>query len=150
MFAAGVFACAEAAAPPIQSPLAGLVSIDANDTVPESPAPQPSPTPGSFHGTVRGYEPGPDTLASAVKLPNVKVTAYVRISVSTDSIGTGTVAGSTLTDANGDWQLPTLPGDEYIVTFVPPEGSKYRGVWAIATAHSGSNQSPWFIMLAVK
>jgi hypothetical protein len=99
---------------------------------------------------VLGYEPGPDTLASAVKLPNVKVTAYLRISMSTDSIGLGTIVASTVSDANGEWQLPTMPGDEYIVTFVPPEGSKYRGVWTIATAHQNSNQQAWFIMLPVK
>ena len=72
------------------------------------------------------------------------------MSTSLDSIGVGTVVANIVTDANGDWQLPTMSGGEYVVTFVPPDGSKYRGVWAVAIAHSGSNQQAWFIMLPVK
>lgn len=147
--AGAIAACADSTSP-IGSPLAGLARVGSNDSLPGSPPPPPTPTPGTFHGSVLGYEPGPDTLASAVKLPNVKVTAYVRVSMSLDSIGVGTVAASVVTDANGDWQLPTLAGGEYVVTFVPPDGSKYRGVWAIATAHEDSNQRAWFIMLPVK
>jgi hypothetical protein len=151
LIAAIAIACADGASSPIvRSPLDGLVEVGSNDSVPGYPPPQPAPTPGTFHGVVRGYEPGPDSGVAPVKLADVRVTAYERVSMSTDSIGVGTVAASVQSDANGDWQLPTLPGGEYVVTFDPPSGSRYRGVWTVATAYSGSNDFRWFVMLPVK
>ena len=84
-------------------------------------------------------------------LAGVRVTAYVRINpTATDSNGVGPQAASVLTDAAGIFQLPVLAGGEYIVTFSPPEGSKYRGGWSIGLADATSNASRWWIMLPEK
>jgi hypothetical protein len=137
------------------SPLAGLRRVSTNDSA-GSPTPPPpaNTTPGYFRGTVRGYSTanGPDTLASAVKLPNVRVTAYPRIESRADTLGTGPAAASVLTDANGEFTMPTIPGGEYIVTFNPqaPEDTQYRGVFTVATIHENSHEFPWFIMLPKK
>jgi hypothetical protein len=153
LISSGIIACADSGSEPIDdSPLAGLTRVTTNDS---STAPPPStPTPGYFRGTVRGYSTtsGPDTLATAVRLPNVRVTAYPRIESRTDTLGTGPAAGSVLTDANGEFTMPTMPGGEYIVTFNPqaPEDSQYRGGWTVTTVHERSQESPWFIMLPKK
>ncbi len=142
------FACADPAGPAV-SPLSGLVRVSANDTTPNAPPPQPA-APGSFHGTVRGYSPGPDTLNTAVRLPNVTVTAYPRVVSSTDTVGVGPLQAQVVTNAQGEFQLPTMPAGEYVVTFNPPSDSRYRGGWTIATASSTSNQGAWWIMLPAR
>jgi len=150
----GIVACSDGGPAPVDdnSPLAGLARVSTNDSA-GAPAPA-NPTPGYFRGMVRGYSPasGPDTLANAVKLPNVRVTAYPRIESRTDTLGTGPAAGSVLTDANGEFTMPTIPGGEYIVTFNPqaPEDTQYRGVFTVATVHATSHEYPWFIMLPKK
>lgn len=166
-FVAGVaLACAGDSTSVDKSPLDGLTRVSSTDsggTPPTNPppsdtgttpSPPPNPGPGSFRGYVRGQaEPGtgPDTMATAPKVANVRVTAYPRLpSSSADSLGVGPAAASVLTDANGEFQLPTLPGGEYVVTFVPPESSIYRGVYATATAHSQSNTYPWWVVLPKK
>lgn len=146
-----VIACADSI-DPVLSPLADLARFDSDTTVngPPPTTPSPNPTPGSFRGTVRGYEPGPDTLASAVRLANVTVTAFRRVPTASDTLGLGPEQASVITNAEGEFQLPTMPGGEYIVTFVPHPSSKYRGVWTVATAHESSGEFPWWIMLPVK
>lgn len=145
-------ACADGAAP-ISSPLAGLSRITVDDTVGTGTLPPPPPVgTGSFRGTVMGYKSGfADTLATAKVLEGVRVTAYVRINpTATDSIGVGPQAATVLTSAAGAFQLPVLQAGEYIVTFNPPEGSKYHGGWSIGFATATSNASPWWIMLLEK
>ena len=152
----GILACADGGSAPIgDSPLSGLSRVSTNDsTGAPVPAPPANLSPGYFRGTVRGYSTasGPDTMATAVKLANVRVTAYPRIESRTDTLGTGPAAGSVLTDANGEFTMPTIPGGEYIVTFNPqaPEDTQYRGVFTVATIHADSHESPWFIMLPRK
>jgi hypothetical protein len=147
-------ACADGGPEPIEnSPMAGLIRVTGVDSGTTTPPPA-GVTPGYFRGTVRGYSNtnGPDTAATAVLLPNVRVTAYPRIVSSTDTLGVGPAAGTTLTSATGEWQLPTMPGGEYVVTFNPqaPQDTQYRGAWTVATVHAYSHESPWYIMLPPK
>ena len=132
------------------SPLAGLTKAARNDTAPTPPTTTEPLAPGSFHGTIYGYAPGPDTLKNSERLSGVKVTAYPRLRSTTDTLGVGAATASATTNANGDFQLPTMPGGEYVITFNPPTGSKYRGGWTVATAFAESNAHAWWIMLAMK
>ena len=133
---------------PGPDPLAGLTAATRGDTAPEPPQSTPR-GPGFFVGTVYGYEPGPDTLASAVKLEGARVTAFVRVDTG-DGVAAGRQVASVVTNAQGFFQLPTLPGGEYVVTFVPPSASPYRGGWTVAAAWQQSGDSPWYIMLPRK
>ena len=134
---------------PTTDPLQGLRSTAATDSAGNAaPTGQPAPTsgPGYFHGIVRTSQltaGGPDTLANSVRLANVKVTAYQR---QTDG-SAGTQVASTTTNDRGEWQLASLPGGEYVVTFVPPSGSAYQGVWVLARAHPTSHEWPWWVTL---
>ena len=130
---------------PGNDPLAGLTEAERGDTA-TSPPPSVPRGPGHFVGTVYGYDPGPDTLASSVRLEGARVTAFVLVQTP-DTVVAGRQAASVLTNAQGFFQLPTLPAGEYIVTFVPPAGSPYRGGWTVAEAWQQSGDSPWYIML---
>ena len=130
---------------PDGDPLAGLAAATRGDTA-AAPPPEAPPSPGYFRGTVYGYEPGPDTLASAVRLDDVRVTAYVRAETS-EGVVAGRQVATVLTNTEGFFQLPTLAGGEYVVTFVPPAASPYRGGWTTAGAWQQSGDNPWYIML---
>ena len=147
-FVAIAAACADGPAGPVGDPLAGLAVAERGDTASASPTSTPR-SPGYFVGTVYGYEPGPDTLASAVRLEGARVTAYVRVDGS-EGVTAGRQVASVLTNAQGHFQLPTLPGGEYVVTFVPAATSPYRGGWTTAEAWQQSGDSPWWIMLPRK
>ena len=141
-----MIACSSGTAPD-PSPLEGLAQTTRGDTATIPPT-TTAPTPGSFVGTILGYVPGVggDTVGTAEKLVGVRVTAFVRTEAN-GATAAGTQVATTLTDANGYFQLPTLPGGEYVVTFVVPQGSPYRSGWTVGTAWRGSRNSPWFIML---
>jgi hypothetical protein len=62
----------------------------------------------------------------------------------------GAVVASTVTGTDGKFTLPTLPGGMYVVTFTPPNGSVYGGVWVTATAYDGSSEYPWWVVLPRK
>jgi hypothetical protein len=156
--ATAIVACSED--PPTtggNSPLAGLKSSVAGDSAGSIPAPTPppasTPTPGYVHGTVRApganAQPGQDTLATSVKIAGAIVTAYPRVVQGTDTAGVGPVAAQVVTDANGQFTLPTLPGGEYVITFNPPKSleATYGGVWTIGTIHDRSHEFPWWITL---
>jgi hypothetical protein len=147
------------------SPLKGLAHAGTPDSGTTTPPPPPAPGdtdsttapppsgPGVFRGYVRGQaEPGtgPDTMTNAPKLANVKVTAYPISQTPTDTLVIGEAAASVLTNANGEWTLPSLPGGTYAVTFVPPAGSKYRGVYAFGPLNSQSVNYPWWVVLPLK
>ena len=132
------------------SPLNGLSQAEGKDSTGTTvPVPPTSTTPGYFRGTVLGPSvpgSGPDTLATAPRVSGVTVTAYPRLS--TDPVpDVGPAAASVVTGSDGKFQLPTLPGGEYVVTFTPPSGSIYQGVWVTATAYNGSAEWPWWVVL---
>jgi hypothetical protein len=133
---------------PAGDPLAGLTIAERGDTAPAPPVSTPR-SPGYFVGTVYGYEPGPDTLASAVRLEGARVTAYIRVDGS-EGVTAGRQVASVFTNAQGYFQLPTLPGGEYVVAFVPAAASPYQGGWTVAEAWQQSGDSPWWIMLPRK
>jgi hypothetical protein len=135
------------------SPLNGLSQTEGRDSTGTSvPSPPPNATPGYFRGTVLGASTpgsGGDTLATAPRVAGVTVTAYPRLS--TDPIpDVGAAVATVVTGADGKFQLPTLPGGEYVVTFTPPTSSIYSGVWVTTTAHSGSSEWPWWVVLPKK
>jgi hypothetical protein len=90
---------------------------------------------------------GNDSLATAPRVANAKVTAYPRQPTATDPNAVGTAVAEVVTGADGKFQLPTLPGGDYIVTINPAAGSIYGGVWVTATAHSTSHEFPWWVVL---
>ena len=143
---AAISACSDSGpATPDGDPLAGLTAATRGDTAPAPPSESPR-SPGYFVGTVYGYEPGRDTLETAVRLEGARVTAYVRAERNGEVVA-GRQVASVLTNAQGHFQLPTLPGGEYLVTFIPATGSPYRGGWTTAEAWQQSGDSPWYIML---
>jgi len=138
---------------PTSSPLTGLVSGVTNDSSPVT-TPPPQPTPGSFHGTVMGHSafpPGTDTLSTLPRIAGARLTAYAHVQASAgDTLGVGPEVASVTTDANGQFQFPTLAGALYIVTITPPAGSKYQGIWVAAIAHAHSADYPWWVVLPLK
>ena len=126
--------------------LAGLSRVEQDDSIATAPSGE-AVAPGHFHGTVYGYVPGGDTLATRSPLPGVRFTAYRAVAGSNGSRAPGDAVATTLSGADGGWSLGTLAGGEYVVTIVPPEGSGYRGVWALATAWARSGDHPWVTML---
>ncbi len=131
---------------PGDDPRAGLTIAERGDSATTPPPSEPR-GPGFFLGTVYGYEPGRDTLATAVRIEGARVTAFVLVATA-DTLVAGRQAATVLTNAQGFFQLPTLPAGRYIVTFVPPSGSPYRGAWTTAEAWRQSGDRPWHIMLA--
>jgi hypothetical protein len=145
-------ACESGTTGPGRSPLEGLVQSSVSDSGGTAPPPSPNPgplTPGRFHGTVLGsapFAPGADTLAVMPRLANVRVTAYQQLSGGASPTPGPAVAALT-TGSSGAFDFPSLPGGAYIVTFVPPDGSPYYGIWVTATAHSSSGAFPWWVVL---
>jgi hypothetical protein len=142
-----------AATGPLTTPLAGLVPGATNDSSPVT-NPPPDPTPGSFHGTIMGHSvfpPGTDTLSTLPRIVGARVTVFAHGQPTTsDTLGVGAQVASVTTDANGQFQIPTLPGGLYIVTIAPPAGSKYQGIYVAAIAHAHSADYPWWVVLPLK
>jgi hypothetical protein len=150
---AGLFvsACSDSPTENENSPLTGLTQRGGSDSTGNPlPPPPTNPTPGSFHGTVLGpSQPGSggDTLASAPRVAGVVVTAYP-VTGGTESLPTlGSAAATVTTGADGKFQLPTLTGGTYVVTFNPPASSIYGGVWVTAATSATSNDWPWWVIL---
>ena len=142
-------ACGDDSTAPVADPLAGLVNAGRGDTA-EAPPNQTTDGPGSFQGFVKGYTPGViDTNSTLVALAEVRVTAYRREGDDAQPRA-GAAVATTSSNASGAWALPTLPGGEYIVTFVPSEASGYHSGWTIGTAWSQSGVDPWQIHLPKK
>jgi hypothetical protein len=137
------------------SPIAGLVSKSATDSVGNAPptVPPGNATAGSFHGTVLGpSQPGAgnDSLQTAPRVAGATVTAYPVLSGSGASARLGTAVATAITGADGKFRLGTMPGGEYVVTIVPPASSIYAGVWVTAIAHATSDVYPWWVVLPRK
>jgi hypothetical protein len=166
--AAAAVACADQTSTAIDhDPLAGLEQSSANDSSgnalpPTSGHDTATATPGGpvggidtlqsepgyFRGIVRSSEmiQGADTLAGSVRIPDVKVDAYARL----NNGDPGALAASVVSNAQGEWQLPTLAAGHYVVTFTPPANSAYQGVWVTATPNSHSHDYPWWVTLPKK
>ena len=95
-----------------------------------------------------------DTISNAVKMQGVLVRAYAYSgAVGNDGLPVpGALAGSVTTDANGLFQMPTLPGGQYVVTITvqPPDDATWIGGWTVATVNAESNRYPWWILLPRK
>ena len=149
-----VAACDGMLGDPIRSPLDGLsyaVSADSAGNAPPDPPAGPS-TPGYVHGTVVGPWDGAgssdDSLANAPRIAGVTVAAYhLPESGTVTPENIGEMVASALTGADGKFTLPTIDGGPYAVTFTPPAGSIYGGVWVTGTIHSGSHEFPWWVVL---
>lgn len=146
-------ACSESAEGPIAtttSPLSGLLKGLTNDSAPTSPTTPTTATSGTIHGTVRGQAlpgSGPDTMATAPRVANVKVNAYKLVLDGTTPTA-GEPVGATTTNANGEFALPSLPSGTYLVTFVPTNDSKYRGQYVFGPVNSLTDRYPWYIVLS--
>jgi len=151
-FAAGLsVACSDSPTESEDSPLAGLSQRDAADSVGNPlPPPPANPTPGSFHGTVLGpSQPGSgnDSLATAPRVAGAVVIAYPVTGGTEANPTLGAAAATVTTGADGKFQLPTLAGGTYVVTFTPPANSIYGGVWVTAATSANSNDHPWWVIL---
>lgn len=134
--------------------LEGRVLLQSPDTAIHGgggPPPPPVTGDGFFRGVVRGYSEAdfPDTLKSAKPLADVVVAAYP--ATLTDSQPKlGAEAARVVTNAAGEFTTPILAGGLYVVTLTPPEGASYSSAWTLATAHSGSGEQPWIVMLRAR
>lgn len=129
------------------SPIAGFARVEQGDSTTATPQATPPASPGYFRGTVYGYTPGPDSLATREPLAGVRVTAYVGQPVPSGGMAPGDEVAEAVTGADGGFRLPELPGGDYVVAFAPPASAPYRGVWTIARAWSGSGEGGWVIYL---
>ena len=145
-------ACSSVETTEIEEPnvIAGLAEAASNDTTSGPPPTPANPTPGSFHGYVIGPGTGPDTIATAPRVAGTVITAYPHTGWVGSEPTVGPAAASVTADANGFFQTPTIPGGEYVVTFVPPSSSPFRGVFVMTTIFSGSSTGTWWVLLPFK
>ncbi|MBC8088498.1 MAG: prealbumin-like fold domain-containing protein [Phycisphaerae bacterium] len=133
------------------SPLAGLSATARNDTV-TTPSSTNTGT-GYFRGTVMGPSPvgaTGDTLGNAPRVSGVVVTIYPRLADVNGQLTVGALAGTATTNAQGLFQLPELPAGEYVVRFLPPETSAYKGTYSTGSLRSNSSTYPWWVVLPKK
>ncbi|MEP6835402.1 MAG: hypothetical protein ABJB74_18600 [Gemmatimonas sp.] len=152
VLAGATAACSDdpATQPQTANAIAGLTVTASNDTV---TTPQNTPTgSGFFQGTVIGpsTSPGTDTLTTSPRIADVRVTIYPRLADVNGQITMGPAAGSTTSNAQGKWTLPTLPAGDYIVAFVPPASGVYSGAYAFGPLRSNSAQFVWWVVLNKK
>lgn len=145
-------ACAESTAPDNSiEALAGLVSSTPQDSAGNTTTPPPGAAGvGYFRGYVRGPNTpgtGGDTLATSPRIAGVVVRAYPITAYTADGPELGASAGEVTTDAEGAFTFPTIPGGEYAVTFRPPAGSGYQGIWVTGPIHPTSHEWPWWVTL---
>lgn len=153
----GLVACSDDSTGPDESNLlTGLSPVEANDTSSVISPTEPV-EPGAFHGNVLGLAQiggVGDTISNAVKMEGVLIRAYA-YSGAVDDRGLpvpGALVGSAQTDANGMFQMPELPGGNYIVTIAPqpPDDATWIGGWTLTTVNAESNRYPWWIFLPRK
>lgn len=144
-------ACADSTGPAgTEHPLAGLLASSPQDSAgtPITPPGGVSDS-GYFHGFVRAQnEPGAggDTLANAPRIAGVVVSAYPILAPGAAPT-LGPLAAQVTTNAQGAFTLPKLAGGEYAVTFRPPAGSGYYGIWASGPIHATSADFAWWVTL---
>jgi hypothetical protein len=134
--------------------LAGLAPAESNDTtVTEKPDTSTwTPAPGAFHGIVFHPGAGPDTIGSAIRVANVAIVVYPETGWDSDNNTPllGDPVASFTSNANGEFQSPTIAGGTYIVTFTPPADSPYKGVWVTGLIYDTSDSGQWWIALPTK
>lgn len=144
-------ACGDSATDPVNTPLDGLARSSVADSVGNvPPAPQAAAAPGYFRGTVLGPSTpgaGNDSLSTAPRVAGAVVTAFPVVGGDDADPEIGDAAATATTGADGRFTLATLPGGTYVVTIAPPASSPYRGVWVTASAHAGSHEHPWWVVL---
>ena len=152
-----VTACDALLGEPVRSPLDGLSYVTGEDSAGNTPPPPPPgpAAPGYVHGTVLGPWDGTgepdDSLASAARVSGVVVAAYqLPASGTVNPSDLGDIVASTISGADGTFALPAMAGGSYAVTFTPPKGSAYAGVWVTASIHATSHEFPWWVMLRTK
>ena len=111
-----------------------------------------TPQPGAFHGIVFHPGAGPDTIGSAIRVANVAVVVYPETGWDSQNAvpRLGNPVASFTTNANGEFQSPTIAGGTYIVTFTPPAGSPYKGVYVTGLVYDTSDTGQWWIALPNK
>lgn len=150
--AVALVACSDKTTGVANKPLAGLSLSETNDTT-VSPPPDTStwtPQPGSFHGVVFHPGAGPDTIGTAIRVANVAIVVYPQTGWNGSEPQLGDPVASFSSNANGEFQAPTIDGGPYIVTFTPPADSPYRGVYVQALVYNESNSGQWWISLPSK
>ena len=144
-----IAACSDSPTNPDDSPLAGLAAVE-HDGADEATT---SGNPGFFRGTVVGpwdFGSGEDSTVAAPRLAGVVVTIYETESSDVEEPVVGAVKGTVTTGVDGKFTLPTLPAGEYVVTFVPPADSPYRGVYSAGPLDDTSSGYPWWVVLPKK
>lgn len=134
-----VAACSADVVSPTVDPLAGLQSgeeLDISDgfTSPSDPGAM------AFHGYVLGAPlstnyPGGDSLTTWPRVAGVEITVYAFTGFDSNLRPVaGAKLGSVTSDANGYFRYTSqLADDEYVISFVPPAGSPYRGSFWVYT-----------------
>ena len=145
-------ACADSTAPSgSEEILAGLVAATPEDSAGNTAPPMPGGAgSGYFRGVVRGPSTagtGGDTLATSPRIAGVQVRAYRITAYGDDGPALGALVGQVTTDAQGAFTFPTIEGGEYAVTFRPPTGSGYQGIWVIGLIHPTSHEHPWWVTM---
>lgn len=152
LFAAVLCAGCESPTRVPQFDLEGLTQATATDSA-GTPVPPGTAeaTPGYIRGVVRSSElerpEGSDTLVNSVRLAGVRVAALPVTDVNTSPPTTGAALAEVTTNANGEFTTPQLEGGPYVVTFTPPAGSNYQGVWTMVTINSTTADTPWWVTL---
>lgn len=75
------------------------------------------------------------------------IRAYPVSASTTGGMQLGDPVGQTTTDAVGRFTFPTIPGGDYVITFTPPAGSSFQGVWVAGLIHGSSQEWPWRVTL---
>lgn len=164
-----IVACEHLTTLPVPSPTTGHDRVAASDssgsTVPGGGTANPTPPttdtaiaglpqgPGKIHGQVLGSAPitsGQDSMSAMPKLANISVEMYPCLKEFCAGDSFGPQAASFVTDANGKFASPTLPGGYYTVVFTPPSGSAYRGVYAWFYMNPHSDDYQWWVVLSKK
>ncbi len=145
-------ACGNPEEPVGKDVLAGLSATAARDSSGGAlPPGAVSTAPGSISGTVRGPGgTGSDTLATSTRLSGVKVAAFKVLGGTAVAPDLSAQVVATTTDTFGKFTLPEVPAADYVVTFTPPEGSAYTGVWVTSRIDAVRALLPWWVTLPKK
>ena len=149
--AAGVVACSDTpTGSNLPSALSGLSEASIHDSTGTTP-PAPGNGSGQVHGTVLAPSvpgSGNDSLETAPRIAGAIIKAYPV--TSSNPLTLADPVASVTTDAEGRFELPELPGGEYVVTVEPPAqaAQTYHGQWLRGPIGTNSGDYPWWVVLA--